>query len=55
MKIVFLGSGNVATHMAMALKNAGSDIIQIYSRTDTHAQFLANKASADKTLLIFKT
>ena len=47
MKIVFLGSGNVATHMAMALKNAGSDIIQIYSRTDTHAQFLANKVSAE--------
>ena len=47
MKIVFIGSGNVATHMAMALKNAGSDIIQIYSRTDTNAQLLAHKVSAE--------
>ncbi|NLD24365.1 MAG: DUF2520 domain-containing protein [Bacteroidales bacterium] len=47
MKIVFIGSGNVATHMAMALKNAGSHIIQIFSRTDTHAHLLANKVSAE--------
>lgn len=47
MKIVFLGSGNVATHMAKALKNAGNDIIQIYSRTYNHAQHLAIKVSAE--------
>ena len=47
MKIVFIGSGNVATHMAMALKNAGSNIIQIYSRTDIHAQLLAKRVAAE--------
>lgn len=47
MNIVFIGSGNVATHMAMALKNAGSNIIQIYSRTYLHAQVLASKVNAE--------
>ncbi len=43
MKIIFIGSGNVATHMASALKDCGHDIIQIYSRTLTNAQILADK------------
>lgn len=47
MNIVFIGSGNVATHMAIAMKNAGSNIIQIYSRTYFHAQVLANKVNAE--------
>ena len=46
MKIVFIGSGNVATHMAVALKNAGSEIIQIYTRTYTNAHLLAERVSA---------
>ena len=43
MKIVFLGSGNLATHLSLALKAAGEDILQIFSRTQEHAQALANK------------
>ena len=47
MKIVFIGSGNVATHMSVALKNAGNDIIQIYSKTIVHAQLLAERVAAE--------
>ena len=43
MKIVFLGSGNLATHLSLALKAAGEEIIQIFSRTQEHAQALADK------------
>ena len=43
MKIVFLGSGNLATHLSLALKAAGEEIIQIFSRTKENAQALADK------------
>ncbi|MBO4483677.1 MAG: DUF2520 domain-containing protein [Prevotella sp.] len=43
MRIIFLGSGNLATHLSLALKAAGEDILQIFSRTQEHAQALANK------------
>ena len=43
MKIVFLGSGNLATHLSLALNAAGEEIIQIFSRTQEHAQALADK------------
>jgi hypothetical protein len=43
MKLVFLGSGNLATHLSLALKAAGEDIIQNFSRTQEHAQALADK------------
>ena len=49
MKIVFLGSGNLATHLSLALKAAGEDILQIFSRTQEHAQALA-----DDIWLLFK-
>ena len=43
MNIVFLGSGNLATHLSLALKAAGENIVQIFSRTQEHAQALADK------------
>ncbi len=46
MKIVFIGSGNVATHMAVALKKANNEIVQIYSRTLQNAQHLAHRVGA---------
>ena len=42
-KIVFLGSGNLATNLSLALKAAGEEIIQIFSRTKENAQALADK------------
>ena len=41
MKITMIGSGNVATHMGAALKNAGHRIIQVYSPNMQHAALLA--------------
>lgn len=42
MKIVFIGAGNLATNLCHALKFAGHDIIQVYSRTIESAQVLTN-------------
>jgi predicted short-subunit dehydrogenase-like oxidoreductase (DUF2520 family) len=46
MKVTFIGSGNVATHMALALKTAGAYIDQIWSRNIEHAAALANLTGA---------
>ena len=46
MKIVFIGSGNVATHLAMAAKKAGHHILQIYSHSAGNARCLAKKVDA---------
>ncbi|MDN5287391.1 MAG: hypothetical protein JWR38_3665 [Mucilaginibacter sp.] len=47
MHITIIGSGNVATHMAAALKNAGHRIIQVYSRDLQHAAMLAYHVGAE--------
>lgn len=47
MEIVVLGSGNVATHMAVALNRAGHKIVQVYSRTIKNAEQLASKVGAE--------
>ncbi|WP_343596218.1 Rossmann-like and DUF2520 domain-containing protein [Acinetobacter sp.] len=44
MKISFIGSGRVATHLACAFKKVGHEIFQIYS--PHHAQQLAHKVNA---------
>src|SRR6185312_10107268 len=41
MKIVLLGSGNVATHLGKAFSNAKHTILQVWSRNLQHAQTLA--------------
>lgn len=46
MKIVFIGAGNLATNLALELKNKSHNILQIYSRTIESAQILADKTSA---------
>ena len=47
MKIIFIGAGNLATHLATELCNAGHDIVQVYSRTEKSARLLAVQAGAD--------
>ncbi|MDD6541708.1 MAG: DUF2520 domain-containing protein [Prevotella sp.] len=49
MKIVMIGAGNVATHLATSLMNAGHDIVQIYSRTWASASALATLAGGAAT------
>ncbi len=41
MRITLIGSGNVATHLGAALKNAGHCIVQVYSRNMQHAALLS--------------
>lgn len=41
MKIVMVGAGNLATHLARALADAGNDIVQVYSRTADSAMALS--------------
>ena len=43
MKIVIIGSGNLATQLSLTLKDANHEIVQIFSRTEVHAQELAEK------------
>ena len=49
MKIVIIGSGNLATNLSLALKDAGQDIVQIFSRTEAHAKELADKLGCPYT------
>lgn len=49
MNIVFIGAGNVATHLALALKNIGHNIVQVFSRTLVSAKTLANNVNAEYT------
>ena len=49
MKIVFIGAGNLATHLSAALRAGGHDIVQIYSRTMASASALAARVGAEPT------
>ena len=42
-KIVFIGAGNVATHLSLALQQSGCSILQVYSKTDASASVLGEK------------
>lgn len=43
MKIVLIGSGNVATHCGAALQGTGNNIVQVFSRRKENAELLATK------------
>lgn len=47
-RVVIIGSGNVATSIALALKDK-CEVAQIYSRTLTNAQALAKQVGCDAT------
>jgi predicted short-subunit dehydrogenase-like oxidoreductase (DUF2520 family) len=47
MRISIIGSGNVATHLAAAFKNAGHRIVQVYSRDMQNAALLAYHVGAE--------
>lgn len=49
MKIVILGSGNVASYLAENFSHQGHKIIQVYSRTKANAHALASVFGADAT------
>jgi predicted short-subunit dehydrogenase-like oxidoreductase (DUF2520 family) len=45
--IVLLGSGNLATHLALTLHQNNIDVLQIYSRKLENAELLAVRVNAD--------
>ncbi len=47
MRITLIGSGNVATHLGAAFKNAGHRIVQVYSRDMHNASLLAYHIGAE--------
>jgi len=47
MRISIIGSGNVATHLSAALKNAGHRLVQVYSPNMQHAAMLAYHVGAE--------
>lgn len=49
MKIVFIGSGNVATQLSMAFAARGHRVLQVYSRSAINAKKLAAKVGAGYT------
>lgn len=49
MKIVFVGAGNLATQLALSLKEAGHEILQVYSRTIVSATALASQLNCNAT------
>ena len=49
MRIVMIGSGNLATQLSLALRDAGQEIVQIFSRTEAHAQLLAEQVGCPYT------
>ncbi|MDR1747292.1 MAG: DUF2520 domain-containing protein [Tannerella sp.] len=49
MRVVFVGAGNVATHLSAAMQQAGFVVVQVYSRTEVHARRLADVLHTDWT------
>jgi predicted short-subunit dehydrogenase-like oxidoreductase (DUF2520 family) len=54
MKVVIIGSGNVATILALKLKAINFNIVQVYSLSLEHANSLASKVNASATNYIDK-
>ncbi len=48
-KVVFVGAGNLATNLALAIDSIGIEIIQIVSRTVDSARILGDKLNTDYT------
>jgi len=46
-RISLIGAGNLATRLGLALKAAGHDFVQVYSRTEGSAQTLADLLGAE--------
>lgn len=54
MKLVLLGSGNVACHLGMSFRDSGHSILQVFSRNITHAQSLADELEAQAIDQLFQ-
>jgi predicted short-subunit dehydrogenase-like oxidoreductase (DUF2520 family) len=52
MRIVMIGAGNLAIHLSKALQDAGNDLIQVFSRSEKSAAWLAGVLKTDYTTAI---
>lgn len=52
MKIVLIGAGNLATNLGKALKGAGHEIVQVWSRTEESAAALAEVLQCPYTTVL---
>ncbi len=50
-KVVMIGAGNLASQLAPAIKNAGFNVVQVYSRTEMSAGRLGNLLGCSFTTL----
>ncbi len=50
MKIVLIGSGNLAAHLGPALKKSGHTLVQLVGRTETNTLKLATKLGCNYTI-----
>src|SRR5688572_33356743 len=50
LRIVILGAGNVAWHLAPALEKAGHEVVAVYSRTEISARELASQLTSPQVL-----
>jgi predicted short-subunit dehydrogenase-like oxidoreductase (DUF2520 family) len=49
MKVIFIGTGNLATRLSLGMKRVGFNIVQVYSYTQDHATSLAEKLGCEWT------
>lgn len=49
MQVVLIGAGNLATNLGLALRDAGHEIVSVFSRTMTSAQRLAALTGGEAT------
>ncbi len=49
LKFCFIGAGNLATHLARALHTKAGEVVQVYSRSLSSAEVLAEQLDADST------
>ncbi|WP_288155784.1 Rossmann-like and DUF2520 domain-containing protein [Phocaeicola sartorii] len=49
MKVVWIGAGNIATQLGMALAHGGHETLQVFSRTLASASVLAERLGCDAT------
>ena len=48
----FIGAGNLATHLSIAISKKGYNVSQVYSRTELSAKLLAKKVNSSYTISV---
>ncbi len=54
MKTVFIGAGNLATQLSLAMQRAGHTVCQVYSRTEESASMLGKRLGCPYTTVLEK-